>query len=158
MKVLLVYDEQLQLIRLESAVKKALPPETETLCYSNPVKALEENAETKFDVAFLDIEMPKINGIQLAKKLKAVNPAVNIIFVTAYNDYALDAYKMHASGYITKPVNENKVKEEMEGLRHPVELKRANRLYVKCFGNFEVFSDGVPLKFQRSKSKNKCYY
>ena len=158
MKVLLVDDEQLQLIRLKSAVKKALPPETEILCYSNPLKAIEENPETKFDVAFLDIEMPKINGIELAKKIKTINPSVNIVFVTAYNEYAVDAYRIHASGYITKPVNENKVKEEMEGLRHPVEIKRQNKLYVKCFGNFEIFCDGVPLKFQRSKSKEVFAY
>ncbi len=158
MKVLLVDDEQLQLIRLESAVKKVLPPETEILSYSNPVAAIEQNSETKFDVAFLDIEMPKINGMQLAKKLKAINPSVNIVFVTAYSEYALDAYKIHASGYITKPVNETKIREEMEGLRHPVEIARKNKIYVKCFGNFEVFCNGVPLKFQRSKSKEVFAY
>lgn len=83
------------------------------------MKAFEENAENKIDIAFLDIETPVINGIQLAKKLKKVNPLVNIIFVTAYDTYALDAYKLHASGYITKPVNESKIKEELDGLRYP---------------------------------------
>lgn len=158
MKVLLVDDEELQLIRLKSAVEKALPEGTEIFCYSNPVTALEENTEAKIDVAFLDIEMPKINGIQLAKKLKAINPSVNIVFVTAYNEYAVDAYRIHASGYITKPVNENKLREEMEVLRKPIEIKHEKRLYVKCFGNFEVFAGGIPLKFQRSKSKELFAY
>ena len=158
MKVLLVDDEQLQLIRLETAVKKVLPVETEFFSYLNSVEAIEQNRTRKIDVAFLDIDMPKINGIQLAKKLKSVNPSVNIIFVTAYNDYALDAHKLHASGYITKPVNENKVKEEIEGLRYPVELKRAGKLYVKCFGSFEIFYNGVPLRFKRSKSKELFAY
>ena len=99
MKILLVDDEELQLIRLTDAVKKVLPEGSDFLCYTNPVLAWEENQNTPIDIAFLDIEMPKINGIQLAKKLKSVSPQVNIIFVTAYDNYALDAYRMHASGY-----------------------------------------------------------
>lgn len=158
MKMLLVDDEELQLLRLKSAVKKALNGDGELLCYTNPVQAYEENKAGNIDIAFLDIEMPMINGITLAKKLKAVNPQINIIFVTAYNDYALDAYKMHASGYITKPVNEQKVKEELDGLRYPVEVKPTNKLQVKCFGNFEVFMKGEPLKFSRSRSKELFAY
>lgn len=158
MKVLLVDDEELQLIRLKSAVKAALPEGTELFCYSNPETALKETSAAGIDVAFLDIEMPVMNGLQLAKKLKAINPFVNIVFVTAYNEYALDAYRLHASGYVTKPVNEGKIREEMDGLRKPVEIKHEKRLYVKCFGNFEIFAGGVPLKFRRSKSKELFAY
>ena len=158
MRVLLVDDEELQLLRLTEAVKNALPDETEVLSYTNPVLAWEENKKTPVDVAFLDIDMPVINGIMLAKKLKTVNPQLNVIFVTAYNNYALDAYKLHASGYVTKPVNVDKIKEELEGLRYPVELARTKNLQVKCFGNFEVFKDGVPVKFSRKKSKELFAY
>lgn len=158
MRVLLVDDEELGLIRLKNAVEKVLPKETEILSYTNPIKAFEENSDKNIDVAFLDIEMPVLNGITLAKKLKNVNPNINIIFVTAYNEYALDAYRMHASGYVTKPVNEDKIKEELDGLRYPVELKPTKKLQVKCFGNFEIFYKGEPLKFKRSKSKELFAY
>ena len=158
MKVLLVDDEELQLIRIENAAKKALPEGSEFFCYTNPVLAYEENVSQKFDIAFLDIEMPQINGIQLAKKLKKVNPLVNVIFVTAYDNYALEAYRLHASGYITKPVNENKIREEIGGLRYQVSLEHTHKIECKCFGNFEVFAGGVPLKFQRSKSKELFAY
>ncbi len=158
MRILLVDDEELQLLRLTDAVKKALPGEKEMLTYTNPVRAWEENKSTPVDIAFLDIEMPVYNGITLAKKLKSVNPKVNIIFVTAFSDYAADAYKMHASGYVTKPVSIARIKEELEGLRYPVELPPTKKLQVKCFGNFEVFAGGVPLKFTRSKSKELFAY
>lgn len=158
MRVILVDDEELGLIRLKNTVEKVLPKETEILSYSNPVKAFEENADKSIDIAFLDIEMPVLNGITLAKKLKTVNPKTNIIFVTAYNEYALDAYKMHASGYVTKPVNEEKVREELDGLRYSVELIPTKKLQVKCFGNFEVFANGKPLKFKYSKSKELFAY
>lgn len=158
MRVLLVDDEELQLLRLTEAAKKALPQESDILSYTNPVLAWEENKEVSFDIAFLDIEMPVLSGIMLAKKLKTVNPQVNVIFVTAYNEYALDAYNMHASGYVTKPVNVGKIKEELDGLRYPVELAPTKKLQIKCFGNFEVFKDGVPIKFSRKKSKELFAY
>ena len=158
MRILLVDDEELQLLRLTEAVKKAMPNESGFLSYTNPVLAWEENKETPVDIAFLDVDMPVINGILLAKKLKTVNPQVNVIFVTAYNEYALDAYKLHASGYVTKPVNLEKIQEELDGLRYPVELKPTKKLQVKCFGNFEVFASGVPVKFSRKKSKELFAY
>ena len=159
MKILLVDDEELQLLRLENAIKKVIN-DGEILSYTNPKKAYEDNLDNKLDIAFLDIEMPVINGISLAKKLKQINPLINIIFVTAYNNYALDAYNIHASGYIMKPVNEAKIKKELDGLRYNIELKINNDklLNVKCFGSFEVFKDGVPLKFHRQKSKELFAY
>ncbi len=157
MVILLVDDEELQLLRLKNAVEKVLPTER-ILCYTNPLKAFEENKNVKVDVAFLDIEMPVLSGLQLAKKLKSVNPTVNVIFVTAYPQYAVNAYELRASGYITKPATADKIKIEIDGLRYPINFKPTKRLYVKCFGNFEVFCDGLPLKFQRSKSKELFAY
>ena len=157
MKILLVDDEKLQLKRLEESVKNVLPT-AELVAYTNPVLALKENKKQKIDIAFLDIEMPELNGIQLAKSLKGINPKINIVFVTAFNRFAIDAMKIRASGFITKPVNEEKVFEEINGLRYPVELTPTKKLQVKCFGNFEVFHNGQPLKFAYSKSKELFAY
>jgi two-component SAPR family response regulator len=157
MKILLVDDEELQLIRLEKACKNVLPG-NEFLVYTNPLKALEENKKNKIDLAFLDIEMPGMNGIQLAKKLKSINHLMKIIFVTAYSEYALDAYKVHASGYITKPVNESKVREEIDELEKTIDLKPTKKIQIKCFGNFEVFFNGEPLRFSYKKSKEVFAY
>lgn len=157
MKILLADDEELQLIRLENAVKTVLP-ESEIMRYTNPALALKETENVKFDLAFLDIEMPVINGIALAKKLKQKNPSIGIVFVTAYTEYAIDAYKIHASGYVTKPVSAVKLKEEINALSRPVLLKTSKKIQVKCFGNFEVFSNGAPIKFARTKSKELFAY
>lgn len=157
MNILLVDDEKLQLLRLEESVKHVVK-DAKVFSYTNPVEAFEENKSKQIDIAFLDIEMPKINGLMLAKQLKSVNPKINIIFVTAYDNYALEAYRIHASGYVSKPVNEDKIRNEIDGLRYPVELKTTKKLQVKCFGNFEVFSNGTPLKFAYSKSKELLAY
>lgn len=157
MKILLVDDEKLQLLRLEDSVKSVLRA-ADIFSFINPLEALEKSKQEQIDIAFLDIEMPKTNGIMLAKAIKAINPKVNIIFVTAYDNYALDAYNLHASGYVSKPVNAEKIKIELEALRYPIEVKSDKKLQVKCFGNFEVFVDGVPVKFSYSKSKEVFAY
>ena len=158
MRVLLVDDEELQLTRLENEVKKVLPADTDYLIYRKSIDAFNDESLSSIDIAFLDIEMPGINGIQLAKAIKKVNPLVNVIFVTAYDSYAIEAYRIHASGYLSKPVTAEKVKEEVDALRNPVELRSKKLIQVKCFGNFEVFANGQPLKFQRSKSKELFAY
>ena len=146
MKILLVDDESLQLRRLEELVR-AILSEAQIFAFSNPLEALKKGKEEDIDIAFLDIEMPILNGIMLAKELKAIYPSINIIFVTAYDTFAREAMRIHASGYITKPVSAAKVKDEIEGLRFPVEMPSSKRMRVKCFGNFEVYFDGVPVEF-----------
>ena len=158
MRVLLVDDEKLQLIRLDNEVRKILKDDCEIICYSYPVEASEYIENNKVDIAFLDIEMPVINGIKLAKMLKSSNPQVNIIFVTAYDNYAMNAYQLHASGYLSKPVNEEKIRTELDNLRYPVEMNSGKKLQIKCFGNFDLFFDGKPIKFSRKKSKELFAY
>lgn len=158
MKILLVDDEELQLLRLENEVKKVVPSGATILSFSNSSKFLKDHKEDKIDIAFLDIEMPGMNGISLAKELKKINPLVNIIFVTAYNDYALEAYKIHASGYLSKPVSAEKIKKELEALRYPIEFKGEKKLQIKCFGNFEIFHNGEPVRFSYQKSKEVFAY
>ena len=106
------------------------------------------------DIAFLDIHMRGMNGVEVAKKLKEINPKMNIIFVTGFSEYAGDAMNMHASGYIMKPVSKAKVEKELADLRFPIVPKRDALLRVQCFGNFDVFTpDGEHVKFVRSKAK-----
>ena len=157
MRILLVDDEDLQLLRLSNEVKKVLS-DAEIFSYNSSLDALKDNRNTKIDIAFLDIEMPGLNGIRLAKELKKANPQVNIIFVTAFDNYAMDAYKIHASGYLSKPVKADKIKEEIEALRYPIELAPKKKIQIKCFGNFEAFYNGEPIRFSYKKSKEVFAY
>ncbi len=109
------------------------------------------------DVAFLDIEMPDMNGLVLAKVLKDMHPEINIVFVTGHVEYAFDAHKLFASGYLIKPPSVEDVTRVLDNLRHPVKREKG-RVYAKCFGTFEVFIDGKPVVFKRSKSKELLAY
>ena len=158
MLYLAVDDENLQLNKLVDTLKAA-DPRCEVLSFNNPLVALEAVKQVKIDVAFLDIEMGGMNGVELGKRLKQLNPNINIIFVTGYDQYAIDAYSMHASGYLTKPVSVERIKAELSNLRYPMPGGNdANRLKAQCFGQFEVFFNNKPIKFARSKTKEMLAY
>ena len=148
MKILCVDDEPLALQMLELSVKKA-KPDAEVLSYRKPRELLEAARQNGCDIAFLDIHMRGMNGVELAKELKAVNPKMNIIFVTGFSDYTGDAMSLHASGYIMKPVNKEKVERELSDLRFPIEPKSNALLRVQCFGNFGRAAPARPRRSPR---------
>ena len=155
-RVLVVDDEQVIREGAARVIAECVPDAEITACAA-PSEALEKIEEKAFDVAFLDIEMPGMNGIELAKRIRDASPDTNIIFSTAYPEYAGDAFGLHASGYITKPLTRDKVMAEISDLRHPVE-KKDRGLRVRAFGNFEVFYDGKPLHFRYTKTKELLAY
>ena len=153
-----VDDEPLALQMLELSVKK-VRPDAEVLAYRKPRELLEAAKENGCDIAFLDIHMRGMDGVELARELKAVNPKMNIIFVTGFSDYTGEAMSLHASGYIMKPVNKEKVEQELADLRFPITPKSNVLLRVQCFGNFDVFTpEGAHVRFERSKAKEVFAY
>lgn len=154
MKILAVDDESNQLNLLKKAIDTAVST-CEIIAFQNPVEALSWAKEQTPEVAFLDIQMPVLNGIELGKELKRLYPHINLIFVTGYyEDYVIDAVPLHFSGYLQKPATAEAVAYEMEHLRFPMPKKEVQKmLTVQCFGNFEVFCDGKPVHFARTKTK-----
>lgn len=65
------------------------------------------------DILFLDINMPELNGLNLAKIIRKLNPALKIIFVTAYREYAVDAFEIQAFDYLLKPYSEERIEKLM---------------------------------------------
>ncbi len=155
MKIYAVDNEILALEIMEEAIKNVAPDE-ELKCFQKSRLLLEEAEKSMCDVAFLDVEMPGLNGLELAKELKKLNPNVNIIFATGYSEYMQDALNIFASGYVLKPVTEESVRNQLENLRHPV--KNEHNIEVKTFGNFSITKDGQPIKFRLAKSKELLAY
>ena len=109
------------------------------------------------DIVFSDIEMPGLSGLEFAVALKKASPDTRVVFVTAFSQYALDAFQVRAQGYIMKPLTTALVRRELDEL--PAEPKPApNRLRVQCFGYFEVFWRGEPLRFARRRTKEFLAY
>jgi two-component SAPR family response regulator len=157
MNILTIDDNVLTLEDLVSAVKEACPLD-DVHGFSKPSELFDFAKENLCDIAFLDIEMWGMNGIELAQKLKEIHGKTNIVFVTGYSKYALDSYTVKASDYVMKSVTKEAVKQALENLRCPVQAKPDKRVRVQTFGNFEVFVDEHPVLFTRSKTKELFAY
>lgn len=105
MNILIVDDKQLAINAL-CRILRDVEPDSTCMKALSAQQALDEASRTHFDVVFLDIEMPGMNGIELAQKLKAGNESINIIFVTAHAEHALEAHSMYVSGFLLKPASE----------------------------------------------------
>lgn len=156
MHILATDDEQSALNILMGAIQEAVPVAT-IHGFRNPLEALKFMEETKCDVAFLDIQMREMSGIVLARRLKEIYPKINIVFVTGYSQYANEAFSLHASGYVYKPVTADKIVNEMENLRTPVKWKETG-ICVNTFGFFELIVNGEEVSFGREKSKEMLAY
>jgi two-component SAPR family response regulator len=155
MKIIAVDDEKIALQGLLSAIHQAAP-NAEIHGFRYTREAIAHMESDPCDVAFLDVEMKGMNGIEVAEKLKAINPDVNIIFATGFGSYRDAAFDLHASGYLIKPITEEGVKRELDNLRRPVSVPK--RLQIRAFGNFEVLYNNTPLRFKYQKTKEMLAY
>ena len=145
-----VDDEPLMLGALTKAIK-ASDDITSVSDFTSCEKALEHIKNNPADIAFLDINMRGMGGLALAEKIILSCPDCKIVFCTGYEEYAIPAIKLHASGYLMKPVSAKDVQSEIDNIKGI--RQREKPLTVKCFGNFEVYAKGKMLTFKRSKTK-----
>ena len=145
-----VDDEALMLRALVRAISVS-PDITGVFKFSDCEEALNYVKDNPVNVAFLDINMRGMGGLALAEKIISVRPNCKIVFCTGYEEYAIPAFKLRASGYLMKPISAEDVQGEIDnikGVRNKEKL-----LEVKCFGNFEVYAKGERVVFKRSKTK-----
>ncbi|WP_455719636.1 response regulator [Agathobacter sp.] len=170
MRILIVDDEKMVLEESKEIVK-AVKPDDEVICADKSTQALDIIKQNHIDVALLDIEMPGMDGLTLAKRIKETDPDTNIIFVTAYSKYAVDAFGMYVSGYLLKPLQESDFAEALRNLRTPVHTSEEadknvsvsekavqDKIHIQCFGNFEVYKGDEIVQFPRAKSKELFAY
>jgi len=157
MRVICVDDERLL---MEDTVALCLKIDgiDEAKGFTNPREALQWLEHERADAALLDIDMPDMNGIDLATAIKERWPDTAIFFLTGYPQYALDAFEVHASGYLLKPVKKQKLEAEIHYLTENGRRKPACRVEARTFGNFDLLVDGKPVAFRRAKSKELMAY
>lgn len=160
MRIFLIDDEAFARSAMERIVRQARP-EAELFTFSRGQAALDaiETEGLRPDVVFSDIQMPGLSGLSLAVRLRTVCPEARVIFVTGYNEYAVEAYRLHAFGYVMKPLKLERVEEELAHLEQfSPPAPKPEALTVRCFGYFEVFWKGKPLHFQRNQTKELLAY
>jgi two-component SAPR family response regulator len=117
------------------------------------------------DLVLLDMEMPAIHGLEMARRLRAFRPEIHIAFLTAYEEFARDAFEVEALDYLLKPVTEEDLKRTLDrfakrSLRlEPAEVTLRSGLSVRSFGPFSVTTDnGEQVRFRNSKARELLAY
>lgn len=139
MKILIVDDEKLSSSRIERILKELGYEDIRV--FNDSLEALEDISRTKYDLVFLDIQMPNMTGLELANKILESEPKTFIIFQTAYDEYAIEAFKTGGVDYILKPTTKetiensiNRVKKYLRTRPHgdnkKIMGKRGNKIYL----------------------------
>lgn len=153
LRIAAVDDEKHVLERFERMVVKIKELE---LCglFRSGEELLAYLKEHPLDAVFLDIEMPDVNGLQLCEQILDFNENIDIIFVTAFNQYAVEAFELQAIDYIMKPFTKERLNKTVRRLlkTQRTDLK-PRKPFIQCFGDFEVFLDGEAMQWKNSKAK-----
>ena len=157
----LCVDDEILILRLVLSMCHELPQISDAQGFSNAAEALKWLEGHHADVALLDIDMPGISGLVLAKEIKERYPDTAIIFLTGYSQFALEAISLHVSGYLLKPVEKERLAAEVayalsQSPRHAE--KPTSHITVQTFGGFDVYVKGERVAFKRSKSKELLAY
>lgn len=157
MRVICVDDEEL-LAEEIADMCQVLDQVDEVRCFTVAAQALEYLETECAEVALLDISMPEMDGIRLARRIREIHPEMRIIFLTGYEKYALDAYSVHPSGYLLKPVKKAQLAEEIAWAARDIPGKAPRPVEARTFGNFDLLVDGTPIAFRSSRGKELLAY
>ncbi len=145
LRAVAVDDEKKALERFERVIRQE---ENMTLIggFTKAEEALDFIESREVDIVFLDIEMPQINGLELSERIFETKPEIDIVFVTAYDKYALQAFQAHAVGYLLKPIElediQNQVASMMKKKQARAQAKKSEKMSIECFGHFLCFPQG----------------
>lgn len=117
--VILLDDEKI-ILDGELSVLKDTMPDADIHGFTEPDNAIRFAKDNKVHLAFVDIEMGRVSGLNVCRKLMEIEPHTNIIFLTAYSQYALDAWKTDACGFLEKPLSPEGIREQLSRLRYPL--------------------------------------
>src|SRR6185437_6195186 len=132
-KTIIVEDEQQSRELLELMLEKYNDIITVTDCCATPAKAIESITKHAPDLVFLDIEMPKMSGFDMLKKIGDIK--FKIIFTTAYNKYAINAIKINAMDYLMKPIDDEELGKAIQKCQLDLEQKKSNQKMDALFKN-----------------------
>lgn len=161
LKAMLIDDEVLALSLLEAMLKEV--GEVEVLgTFTDPIEGLQQVKLLEPDVLFLDIEMAQLTGLKLAESVNIHN--TDIVFVTAYDHYALEAFSVQALDYILKPIDNVRLQRAVERLRtrksgEMHQRRKLSIVQVHLLGSFELIgTEQQPIKWRTKKVKELCAF
>ena len=116
--VIMVDDRKIILAGGLPILQEVMPNATIT-GFTDAREAIEFSKTNRIALAFLDIELRNTSGLELCRELLKINPRTNVVYLTAYSEYSLDAWSTGASGFMLKPITPDGVREQLQNLRYP---------------------------------------
>ena len=117
--IMMVDDESI-ILKSGMAVIANLLPNASLTGFSSPTEALSFAKSNRVHLAYIDIEMGKLNGLELCRELLKINPRTNVFYLTAYPDYALEAWDTGACGFAVKPLTAEQARNHLTRLKFPI--------------------------------------
>ena len=158
MRIIVVDDEKLLLAELCRVLERFEGLEI-IGSFSNSLAALEfVRQHANIDAAFLDVNMPKMDGLELAEQISATSPATEFVFVTAFDSYAIKAFELSAFDYVLKPVDDRRIGKTIKRLSDRVaEIaqlhgREVSGKHIQYFGAFDVFVNERAIKWPSKKA------
>lgn len=165
MRIVLVDDEYLPLTRLKNLLEKSNVSGIEIVGeYTDSLELLKDIEILEPNVVFLDIVMPDMDGLALGEKIQEKIPDVEIVFTTGFDQYAIDAFNLHAIDYLLKPIQIarlEKTLERLEQIKNKVKEIKPRLTVIKLFGGLHVVlpnGQSQPIKWRTSKAKELFAY
>lgn len=152
----LCVDDEPIILEVEKRMVEMSPMISKAEAFTSGSKALEWLQTHKPDIAFLDIQLRGMTGLDLAKQIHEIYPGLPLVFCTGYDEYARDAFRLHAAGYLSKPVQPVDIQEELDHI-FGKNYKKA-LLRVVCFGGFDAYAGEKRLPVGRKKTNEVLAY
>ncbi|WP_058305699.1 response regulator [Gracilibacillus massiliensis] len=158
-EAILIDDEKLPLEKLANLLKKNSNIDVVGM-FQDPLHALKEITENVPDVVFLDIQMPEISGLELADRIQEFHEEIEIVFVTGYDHYAIDAFELFALDYLIKPIQTKRLEKtirriDKKNLLNRTSNNRNKQIQLSCFNEIKFSTSEnaeIPIKWRTRKT------
>lgn len=151
-------DDEVNALQLIEALCRRLPQLDDVKAFSSSEEALEWMRLHPVDLVLLDVDMPGISGLEMAKIIQNEYPDTAIIFLTGFPEFAVEAFALHVAGYMLKPVSRERLSQEVDHALEGRMPKPHPKVEIQTFGYFNLLVDGKTVNFGRAKSKEMLAY
>ena len=157
--IIITIEKDVNALEVLKETCRRIAPDAIVMGFGTSAEALEFAHTSVFDMAFFDVDGEE-EPFAAAQNLMECAPSAGVVLISSDEGKALEAFNIHVSGFILKPFSEENIRKEYEHYMESLNMSgdHEKKLRVRTFGNFEVFADGMPMKFRYQKTKEMLAY
>ncbi len=156
---ILILDSNSETLTTLSNLIRVIVTDADIFTFTKAKSVIDFIRNNTINILFINLNInSERNCLNVVEDILKIRPKTNIIFCGDKNDFSKDYLNIHFSGFLDFPYHKEAIQRELSDLRYPIDKIDNNRVYFQCFGNFEVFINGIPLKFVSEKTKEMLAY